>query len=169
MCGKLANDRWREKGTKMKKVEPYLNFAGNTEEAFTFYQSVFGGELFVVRFRDFPDNPMGVFDAELDKIAHIALPLGEGVLLMGSDVLESLGQSLKVGNNAYLHLETSDAEEAERLFGSLADGGKVEMPLQKTEWAEQYGICVDKFGVQWMVSYTGSVRFSAPGQPLVRA
>jgi PhnB protein len=147
----------------MKKVEPYLNFAGNTEEAFAFYQSVFGGELSVVRFRDFPDNAMGVPEAELDKIAHIALPLGEGTLLMGTDVLESLGQSLKVGNNVYLHLETDSSEEAEKLFTSLSDGGKVEMSLQKTAWAEKYGICVDKFGVKWMVSYTGSVRFSAPG------
>lgn len=146
----------------MKKVEPYLNFAGNTEEAFTFYQSVFGGELSVVRFRDFPDNSMGVPEADLDKIAHIALPLGDA-MLMGSDVLESLGQSLKVGNNVYLHLETDDAEDAERVFKALAEGGKVEMSLQKTDWAETYGICTDKFGVQWMVSYTGSVRFSAAG------
>lgn len=145
----------------MIAVNPYLNFAGNTEEAFAFYRAVFGGEfLGVMRFKDFPDNPMGIPEKDLNKIANIALPLGQGAVLMGTDVIESLGQSLKVGNNFYIHLEVESAEEADRLFNALLEGGRVEMPLQQTEWAELYGIGSDKFGVQWMMSHTGKVRFS---------
>ena len=143
----------------MKTANPYLNFAGNTEEAFTFYRSVFGGEfLSVLRFRDFGDNPMGVPEHELDRIAHVALPLGEGNLLMGTDVLEGWPQ-LTVGNNLYVSLEAESGEEAERLFDGLSAGGRSEMPLQRTEWAEKYGTCTDRYGVQWMVMYTGSVQF----------
>ncbi|ADI14094.1 VOC family protein [Truepera radiovictrix] len=140
----------------MKAVHPYLNFSGNTEEAFAFYQSVFGGEVFgVMRFRDFPDNAMNVPEGDLDKIAHIALPLGQGTVLMGTDALSSLGQTLRMGNNAYIYLEADSAEEAQGLFSALAEGGHTEMPLQRVEWAERYGVCTDKFGVQWMVGYTG--------------
>lgn len=145
----------------MKKANPYLNFNGNTEEAFTFYKSVFGGEfLAVFRFKDFGGNPMGAPENELNKIAHIALPLGKDNILMGTDVLESQGRSLTVGNNFYIAIEAESGEEAENLFKTLSAGGQIEMPLQKTEWAEKYGICADKFGVQWMVNYTGSVQFS---------
>jgi PhnB protein len=104
---------------------------------------------------------MGVSEGEGDKIAHIALPLGQhGVVLMGTDVVGSRGQSLTVGNNFYITLESDSAVEAARLFDKLSAGGRIEMPLQKTEWAEKYGVCADKFGVQWMVSFTGAVRYS---------
>ncbi len=146
----------------MKAANPYLNFSGNTEEAFSFYRSVFGGEfLAVVRFKDFRGNAMQIPEGERDKIAHIALPLGDGNILMGTDVLPSQGHALTLGNNVYLNLEADSEEEAERLFNALSTGGRIEMPLQKTEWAEKYGICADAFGVQWMVNYTGSQQFSA--------
>lgn len=145
----------------MKAVNPYLNFAGNTEEAFKFYQSVFGGELQIARFKDFGGNSMGVPDQDLDKIANVALPLGKDTILMGTDTLESLGQKLIAGNNFSIALEAGSEEEAEQVFNALADGGKVVMPLERTEWAEKYGMCTDKFGVQWMMNYTGNVQFSA--------
>jgi PhnB protein len=145
----------------MKAANPYLNFNGNTEEAFEFYRSVFGGEFpMVLRFRDFPDNPMNVPEHELDRIAHIALPLGES-MLMGTDVIESQGRAT-IGNNFYIVVEAESAEEADRVFDALAEGGSVEMPLQRTEWAEKYGMCADRFGVQWMMDYTGSVEFKPP-------
>jgi len=149
----------------MKTVNPYLNFAGNTEEAFEFYRSVFGGEfLAVVRFKDFGGmDGMELPATDLEKIGHIALPLGDGHILMGTDALESMGQSLTFGNNSYISLEADEPEEAERLFGALSEGGNVEMPLQKTEWAEKYGSCADRYGVQWMVSYTGDVRWGEGG------
>lgn len=143
----------------MKAVNPYLNFPGNTEEAFRFYQTVFGGELQLVRFGDFPDNGMGVPDRDLDKIANVALPLGNDTTLMGTDALESLGHELNAGNNFSITLETDTAEEAERLFTGLAEGGKVTMPLAETQWAEKYGMCTDRFGIQWMFNYTGSRQF----------
>jgi PhnB protein len=144
----------------MKTANPYLNFAGNTEEAFEFYESVFGAKITDrLRFRDFSDNGMGVPDHELDKIAHIALPLGNGTLLMGTDVIGDW-RPLNQGNNFYIALEADSGEEADTLFDRLSAGGQTEMPLQPTEWAEKYGSCVDRFGVQWMVMYTGVVKFA---------
>ncbi len=124
----------------MKSANPYLNFPGNTEEAFNFYRSVFGGEfLAVTRFGDFPENPMGISDSDLNKIAHIALPLGPQNMLMGTDAVESFPKRLNTGNNFYITLDPDSAAEAEQLYEKLADGGRVEMPLQQTEWAEKYG------------------------------
>jgi len=144
-------------------VHPYLNFDGNAEEAFEFYQSVFGGELLgLIRFRDFGGEGMGVTGADLDKVAHVALPIAEGTNLMASDVVGPVADAFVVGTNTYTYLETSTAEEADRVFDALASGGRVEMPLTPTEWAERYGSCVDRFGVQWMVSFTGAVRFEMP-------
>ena len=141
----------------MKKANPYLNFQGNTEEVFSFYRSVFGVEFVALfRFRDFSDGAMSIPEEDQDKIAHIAIPLGDEVLLMGTDLTGS--QSLKAGNNVYIHLEAESAEEAERVFTALADGGKTEMSLASTEWAERFGSCSDKFGVQWMVNYEGDAR-----------
>ena len=143
----------------ISSVNPYLNFNGNAREAFDHYRGVFGGEFATaMRFRDFPGQ-MGVGEADLDKMAHIALPLGKNQMLMASDVSGEYGASFKVGTNTYIHVEGDSAADAQRVFNGLSEGGKTEMPLMKTEWAELYGICVDKFGVQWMVSYTGDVKF----------
>ena len=142
----------------VQAVNPYINFAGNTLEAFEFYRSVFGGEFpMVLRFRDVPGN-MGAPEAAADKIAHIALPIGPN-MLMGTDVIGDQVASFKIGNNGYIVLDPDDAAEAKRLFDGLAAGGRVEMPLQATEWAEQYGILADRFGVQWMVNYEGKNKF----------
>lgn len=146
----------------MKAINPYLNFRGNTLEAFTFYKSVFGGDFVgVTRFRDFPDNPMGIPDKDLDRIANIGLPLGNGTTLMATDTLDSWPE-LKVGNNFYIHLSADSADEAVRIFDALSKDGMIEMPLRQTEWAEMFGTCRDTFGVQWMVDFTGSVRYDHP-------
>ena len=143
----------------MNAAHPYLNFKGNTEEVFNFYKSVFGGEFaMIVRFKDFGEDAMGVGKSDHDKIAHIALPVGQ-TMLMASDVVGSYAESLKVGNNVYITLNPDSAEEAQRVFNALAAGGTVEMPLQQTAWAEKYGSCKDKFGIRWMVSYAGNVTF----------
>jgi PhnB protein len=109
--------------------------------------------------RDFGENAMGVDEADLDKIAHIALPISPDTNLMASDVVGSSAEAFIEGTNTYIYLEADTAEEAERLFTGLSTGGRTEMPLAETEWAELYGICVDPFGVQWMVSFTGDVEF----------
>lgn len=143
----------------MKTANPYLNFNGNTEEAFNFYKSVFGGEFVgLMRYKDFNDmEGMGELSEEdRNKIGHIGLPLGNN-LLMGTDILESFGQPLVVGNNTHITLEPDTAHEADTVFAALSTNGEVEMPLQQTEWAEKYGACADQFGVRWMVNYGGNV------------
>lgn len=141
----------------MKTANPYLNFDGNAKEAFDHYRSVFGGEFaMVLRFREFGGEAMGLTGDRLDRIAHIALPLGDS-MLMASDVTRP--EDFRIGTNTLVAAEADSGEEADRVFGGLSDGGSVEMPLQKTEWAEKFGICKDRFGVQWMISHTGDVQF----------
>ena len=118
----------------MAILNPYLNFAGNTEEAFTFYKSVLGGDFkFLQRFKDTPEG--GKIPAnEKDKIMHVALPVGKGNTLMATDTLESMGQKLTVGNNFHLSLEAESKEEADKLFKGLSAGGKVTVPLADAFW-----------------------------------
>ena len=142
----------------MATINPYLNFNGNTEEAFNFYKSVFGGEFAaVMRFGDFQQSEgceeMKVAENELDKIMHIALPIGNGNVLMATDALESMGQKLTEGNNFSISVSADSKEEADRLFKGLSEGGKVEMPLADAFWGAYFGMLQDKLGVRWMVSY----------------
>ena len=143
----------------MKALTPYLNFDGTTEEAFTFYAEVLGGQILgVARFRDFGSMAQ-LSEADLDKVANIGLTLPNGAMLMGTDLLGSLGQEFSSGNDFSLHVEADDADEARRLFEALSEGGTVSMEPAATEWAEWFAGCTDRFGVEWMVSYTGSVVF----------
>ena len=138
----------------MATINPYLNFPGNTEDAFNFYKSVFGGEFSaLVRFKDTP-NAENVTAAEKDKIMHVALPIGKGNLLMATDALESTGEKLTVGNSMHVSLEADSEEEATQLFNGLSAGGKVTVPLSKMFWNAYFGMFSDKFGVSWMVNYT---------------
>ncbi|HEX8638773.1 MAG TPA: VOC family protein [Pyrinomonadaceae bacterium] len=142
----------------MATINPYLNFNGNTEEAFVFYKSIFGGEFAaVMRFGDMPDfegcDGMTVAENELDKIMHIALPIGKSSILMATDSLESMGHRLNPENNFSISISADSREEADKLFGGLAEGGKAEMPLADAFWGDYFGILEDKFGVRWMVSY----------------
>jgi PhnB protein len=148
----------------MKSVNPYLNFPGNTEEAFSFYARIFGTQPFgIVRYRDMGGAEMGLKGADLDKVAHMAIPIGAGSMLMGTDVVAGTNQTpVTPGNNFYIVIEAESAAEAQKLYDGLSAGGKAEMPLAKTEWAERYGICADTFGIQWMISYTGAVQYELP-------
>ena len=138
----------------MKSVNPYINFNGNAEEAFRFYQSVFGGELQMVRYKDLADN-MGLTGDDLNLIGNITLPMVGGTVLYGGDVPEQFGQPVEAGSKFQINIEAESAEEANRLFNDLSDGGKAFMPLQETEWAEKFGMLSDRFDVQWMIMYTG--------------
>jgi PhnB protein len=141
------------KNKKMKAVNPYVNFNGNTEEAFKFYKSVFGGEFTMLqRFKDTPyGDQMSASDKE--KIMHISLPIGPGTHLMGTDVLESMGQKPVSGDNFSLAISPESEEEAKKLFSSLSVGGQVTMALEKMFWGALFGMLTDKFGIQWMVNY----------------
>lgn len=138
----------------MVTINPYLNFSGNTEEAFNFYKSVFGGEfLMLQRFKDTPETGE-MSEAEKEKLMHISLPIGKGNTLMATDALESMGHKVTAGNNFHLSVETESKEEADRIFKSLSEGGKVTMPQENTFWGSYFGMLTDKYGIQWMVSYT---------------
>lgn len=138
----------------MVKINPYLNFAGNTEEVFNFYKSVFGGDfLMVQRFRDTPETGK-MSEEEKDKMMHISLPVGTSNILMGTDALESQGFKLNFGNNFSLSVESDSKEEADKIFKGLSEGGKVTMPQADTFWGSYFGMLTDKYGIQWMVSYT---------------
>ena len=138
----------------MATLNPYLNFAGNTEEAFKFYRSVFGGNFKMLqRFKDTPEAGKIPLN-EKDKIMHVALPIGKGNTLMATDSLESMGQKLTPGNNIYLSIEAESKEEANKIFNGLSAGGKVTMPLDDAFWGAYFGMLTDKFGIQWMVNYT---------------
>lgn len=137
----------------MATVNPYLNFAGNTEEAFQFYKSVFGSEFLALqRFKDTPEAGR-LPEGDRDKIMHIALPIGNGNILMATDALESMGQQLTVGNNFSLSVNAESKAEADRLYSSLSEGGKATMPMQQAFWGSYFGMLTDRFGIQWMVSY----------------
>jgi len=145
----------------MSKLNVYLNFPGNAEEAFNFYKTVFGGEFSaVVRFKDMPMPGEHLRKEDENKIMHIGLPVGKGDVLMASDSLESLGQKLVQGNNVYISVHPDGKEEADRIFKALAAGGAIEMPIADQPWGDYYGSLKDKFGILWMVN------FSAPRAPM---
>lgn len=139
----------------MARVSTYLNFPRNTQEAFDFYKSVFGGEFSgngVAHFSDIPPMEGAPSLAEEDKnlVMHIQLDILGGHVLMGTDAPESMGFKVNQGNNVYINLEPDTKEETKRLFDALSAGGKVEMELQDMFWGAYYGSCIDKFGIHWM-------------------
>ncbi|MBC7451653.1 MAG: VOC family protein [Cytophagales bacterium] len=137
----------------MGAISTYLNFPGNTEEAFNFYKSVLGGEfLNLQRFKDVPGNEqINVIDR--DKLMHITLRTAKRDVLMAADVLESHGQMLTTGNNFSLSINAESEAEAVSLLKGLSAGGQVTMPLEKTFWNAYFGMWTDKFGIQCMVNY----------------
>jgi PhnB protein len=141
----------------MQLVHVYLNFPGNTEEVFKFYETVFGTRIsMMMRFGDAPfmkDVP----EAAKNKVVHVQLPITETVHLMGSDAVEGMGPPLKVGNNFHVSIVANDKAEADRAFGLLSEGGRVNMPLANAPWGPYFGMCVDRYGVQWMVSLPNPV------------
>lgn len=144
------------------KIHPYLNFPGNAEEAFEHYQTVFEREIAgVVRFEDMGD-PSNMPEAARRQVAHISMPLGDGAMLMASDAPEGMGPPVTRGDNVAIMLEPDSAEETERLFEALSQGGTVHMALQRTDWAEKHGVCADRFGVNWMLNYTGGIDYQLP-------
>ncbi len=137
----------------MKIVNPYLNFNGNTEEAFNFYKSVFGGEFtMLMRYKDVPDQ--NIPEDVKNQIMHVALPLGKNNILMGTDAVESMGFTITSGNNVHISIHTESREEADQLFNGLSAGGNIQMPMADMFWGDYYGSFTDKFGIHWMVSFT---------------
>lgn len=140
----------------MASVSTYLNFPGNTEEAFMFYKSVFGGEFVgdIARMGDVPpqEGVPPLKEEEKSLVMHVALPILGGHLLMGTDGAESMGQTVVFGNNVNINLEPDTREELDRLFAALSEGGEVEMEPQVMFWGDYFASCADKFGVRWMLN-----------------
>lgn len=138
----------------MAKVSTYLNFPRNTEEVFNYYKSIFGGDFVggISRFGDIPASPdmPPIAEADRNMVMHIELPIIGGHSLMGTDAPESMGFTVKFGNNVHISLHPDTREETKKLFDALTRGGKVTMELQDMFWGDYYGSCVDKYGVQWM-------------------
>ena len=138
----------------MARVSTYLNFMGNTEEAFEFYRSVFGTEYLspFQRMGEIPADPNGpqLEPGEDQLIMHVELPILGGHVLMGTDMVKSMGHELKIGNNTTLNLEPDTLEETQRLFDALSDGASDTMPLMQMFWGATWGTCLDRFGIRWM-------------------
>jgi len=134
-------------------MNPYLNFDGKAEEAFNFYKSILGGEFsMIMKVADTPDSEQFP-ENEKNRIMHIALPIDEHTILMGSDILPSCGHVLKEGNSVTLSLHPTSKEETEKLFYGLSEGGKVDMELEDTFWGAYFGSFTDKYGIVWLINY----------------
>lgn len=137
----------------MAHINPHINFNGNAEEAFTFYKSVFGGNFtHIMRFKDLEGPEFQVNEKEADKIMHIALPIGNSVL-MGNDVPEIMGKTNENENRSKIVITTESKEEADMLFNGLSKDGQVEMPIGESPWGSYFGMFRDKYGVEWMVEF----------------
>jgi PhnB protein len=141
----------------MALINPYIHFNGNAKEAFTFYKSVFGGDFAkIMRYKDLssPEHPVAENDA--NRLMHIALPIGKTNVLMGSDVLEMMGQVTEADNRNTISISAESREEADKLFNGLSAGGKIEMPIADGPLGAYFGMFADKYGIQWMVNFEQS-------------
>lgn len=144
----------------MAVFNPYLHFTGNTEEAFNFYKSVFGGEFTrVTRFKELATGGEHEIPEEFnEKIMFITLPIGKHNVLMGSDALkEGDGREFTISDNFHISISAETREEADSLFNALSAGGSIEMPFGESPWGSFFGMLRDKFGVQWTVEYSPNV------------
>ena len=139
----------------MATINPWVNFNGNAEEAFTFYKSVFGGEFAkVIRFKDLAGPEFSVAKNEENKIMLITLPIGKTNMLMANDVPQIMGQVNENENRSKISISTESKEEADKLFNGLSAGGNVEMPMSDSPWGTYFGMFRDKYGIEWMIEFS---------------
>jgi PhnB protein len=135
----------------MPTLNPYLGFDGTCEEAFETYRSIFGGELEINRYSEMPpDSEVDASSANL--VMHVSLPLSSGQVLMGSDRPPGMG-STTFGDSVAVSVTPDSAEDGRRIFDALSAGGQVTMPYERQFWGADYGMCRDRFGINWMVNY----------------
>jgi PhnB protein len=132
------------------RLNPYLSFRDNAREALEFYHGVFGGDLTLSTFGEFgaQDSP------DADKIMHGQLTTERGFAIMGADTPS--GMEYSPGNTMSVSLSGDDTDDLRGYWGKLSEGGTVTMPLAKQMWGDEFGMCVDRFGVPWMVNIAGS-------------
>jgi len=133
------------------RLNPYLSFRDDAREAMEFYKSVFGGELTVSTFGEFgaSDDP-----AEKDKVMHAQLESPGGLVLMGADTPNSMDYTR--GDNISVSLSGEDDAELTGYWEKLSESGTVQEPLSKAPWGDSFGMCADKYGVNWLVNISGS-------------
>ena len=137
----------------MPLINPYINFNGNAEEAFTFYKSVFGGEFAkIIRLKDLSSPEFPVEENDANKIMQIALPIGRNTL-MANDVPESMGLVNENENRSKISISAESREEADKLFNGLSEGGNIEVPIGDSPWGTYFGMFRDKYGIEWMVDF----------------
>jgi PhnB protein len=137
----------------MASTSIYLNFKGNAEEAFNHYKTVFNTEFMgpVMKMKDTPPMPNGpqLTEAELNNVMHAALPILGGTVIMATDLIESMGHKLVIGNNMTISLNADTREEADRLYAGLSEGATDAVAPHEEFWG-YWGTCKDRFGVRWM-------------------
>ena len=142
----------------MALINPYIHFNGNAEEAFTFYKSVFGGAFAkIMRYKDLSSPEFPVAENDENRIMHITLPIGKSNALMGSDVLEIMGNVTENDNRNTISISAESREEADKLFNGLSAGGQIEMPISDGPLGSYFGMFADKFGVQWMLDFNQDI------------
>lgn len=140
----------------MTTINPYINFNGNAEEAFTFYKSVFGGEFAgITRFKDIASAEFPVPEKEANKIMRIALPIGNNMLI-ANDVPEAMGRVNESENRSKIAVTAESKEEAGRIFNGLSVGGTVEMPMAESPWGTYFAMFRDKYGIEWTVEFSAA-------------
>ncbi len=151
--------RQQNKTDNKARVTTYLNFPGNTEEAFLFYKSVFKTEFAgkgIQRFGDIPAEAghPPIADEVKKMILHVELPITGNHILMATDAPKEMGFTLTQGNNMHICIEPETREEAKRIFDELSNGGNITMPLKDMFFGAYFGEFSDKFGINWMISCT---------------
>ena len=137
----------------MPTINPYINFNGNAEEAFTFYKSVFGGEFEkIIRFKDLSIPGFHIAENDANKIMRIALPIGKNILI-ANDIPQSMGRVNENENRSKIAISAGSKEEADKLFNELSAGGQVEMPMANSPWGPYFGMFRDKYGIEWTVEF----------------
>ena len=139
----------------MPLINPYLTFLGNCEEAFNHYKTVFGGEFsYIGRFSEMPaEDGKKMSQEDGNKIMHISLPISKETTLMGSDTGGEWAQNTIVGNNITISITADNKEQADKFYKGLSEGGNASMPMNQTFWGDYFGMCTDKFGINWMISF----------------
>lgn len=139
----------------MTTINPWINFNGNAEEAFLFYRSIFGGEFTkIIRFKDLATDEVQIDAKEENKIMYIALPIGNGSVLIANDVPEFLGKVNERENRSKIVLSTDSMEEADRLFAGLSVDGEVEGPIGQSPWGTHAGMFRDQYGIEWIIEFS---------------
>ncbi|MBD1386125.1 VOC family protein [Mucilaginibacter rigui] len=138
----------------MRAINPWINFNGNAEEAFTFYRSVFGGEFTrIVRFKELASEEFPIADDDANKIMTIALPIGKHNVLIANDVPAFMGRVNENENRSKIVVAAESREEADKIFGGLSVGGEVEGPIGDSPWGTYAGMFRDKYGIEWIVEF----------------